>query len=367
MARRKRTASAPPSKPQTATTALSFSSLHARLEFLQHQHQKLLKQIKRKKTELSNFTQQVQEIAREILHQGQPLYEQAHQLDDEIHSLFNEILTKRRLGKSSKQQVEKIYQKLQLSGCITPRFDNSFDPTVSEDELDDERYGSHRDGEGDDFGQEGFFGNHYYSRESGEYSSELDNMTSSRPSRDIRKLFLKLADRFHPDKVSDEKTRERYTEIMKEINIAYKSGDFARLLEIEQQSAKGDNHVDSSQNDQERACQQLELELKLLTEQYEQLKAQLRQSKNTPAGEIVKQYRQAKRAGEDLIEASIEDGKAEIEALEGIRDFVKDFRDKKITLAQFLQGPVSVDPNSQEELEQLLDELFSDFVVVMEV
>ncbi len=365
MARKKRTTSAPSSKSPTATTtALSFSSLHARLEFLQSQHQKLLKQIKRKKTELSNFTEQVQEIAREMLHQGQPLYEQARQLNDEIHSLFEEILTKPRLGKRSKQQIEKIYKSLQLSGCITPRFNNSSAP---DEEFDDERYGFQKDGDDDDFGQEGFFGNNYYSRESAEYSSQLDEMTSSRPSRDIRKLFLKLADRFHPDKVSDEQTRERYTEIMKEINVAYKSGDFARLLEIEQQSAKGDEHVDASQNDQERECQQLELEIKLLTDQYEQIKAQLRESKNTPAGEIVKQYRQAKRAGEDLIEASIEDGKAEIQALEGIRDFVKDFRDKKITLEQFLQGPVSIDPNSQEEFEDLLDELFSDFVVVMNV
>lgn len=368
MARKKRTASAAPAKSATvATTALSFSELHARLEYLKQEQEKLLKQIKRKKTELSNFTEQLQSIAREMLHQGQPLYEQARQLDSEIHTLFKEILTKRHLGKRAKQQVEQIYQMLQIMGRISPRLDDSFESTMNQEEFDNDMPEFDPDAESEEFGEEDFFGRQYQSRQSGEYSFEPDETTASRPSRDIRKLFLKLADRFHPDRVSDKETREHYTEIMKEINIAYKSGDLARLLEIERQSNTEVEQVDLSQNDQERACQQVEIEIKLLTEQYEQLKAQLRQVRNTPAGQIVKQYRQAKRAGEDLIETSVEDGKAEIKGLEEIRNFARDFRDKKITLDQFLQGPVSGNQNSQEELEELLDELFDNFFVVMNI
>jgi hypothetical protein len=367
MARKKRTASAvPPTASTTPATALSFSELHARLEFLQSQRQKILKLIKRKKTELTNFHEQMQAIAREMLHHGQPLYEQARQIDSEIHALFKEILTKRRLGKRSKREVKQIYQILQFSGRITPNFEDSFGQETGQEDFDEEMFGFDNEAEGDDFGQEDFFGQHGHSRQSAEQPpSDFDEVTAKRPSREVRKLFLKLADRFHPDKVTDEKIREHYTEIMKEINVAYKSGDLARLLEIEAQGANGEHQVGSSQNDQERECQRIETEIQLLSVQYEQLKAQVREVRNAPNGEIVKQYRKAKRAGEDPIAASVEDGKAEIESLKELRDFVQDFRDKKITLQQFLQGPSSMSPDSQEEMEELLDALFEDLVVVI--
>lgn len=367
MARKKQTASAvPPSSPTQAVTALSFSELHARLEFLQSQHQKILTLIKRKKTELSNFHEQMQAIAREMLHHGQPLYEQARQIDREIHALFKEILTQRHLGKRSKREIKQIYQILQFTGRITPHVEDFFGQEMGQEDCDEEMFGFDNEAEGEDCGQEDFFGRHNRSRQSAEQPpSDFDEVTAKRPSREVRKLFLKLADRFHPDKVTDEKIREHYTEIMKEINVAYKSGDLARLLEIEAQSAGGEHRVGSSQNDQERECQQIETEIQLLSVQYERLKAQVREVRNTPQGEIVKQYRKAKRAGEDPIADSVEDGKAEIESLKEIRDFVRDFRDKKITLQQFLQGPTSMNPNSQDEMEELLDALFEDLVVVM--
>lgn len=83
--------------------------------------------------------------------------------------------------------------------------------------------------------------NHYY---------ENEDISQPRPSRDLRKIFLKLADKFHPDKASDNETRVFYTEIMKEINIAYQSGDLARLLEIERD--KNQEKIKFSQNDSEK-------------------------------------------------------------------------------------------------------------------
>ncbi|MEH2359676.1 MAG: molecular chaperone DnaJ, partial [Nostoc sp.] len=45
----------PPLSHSTVTTPLALSQLHIRLQFLEKSHQSLLKQIKRKRTELNNF------------------------------------------------------------------------------------------------------------------------------------------------------------------------------------------------------------------------------------------------------------------------------------------------------------------------
>ncbi|MGC1246176.1 MAG: hypothetical protein WA865_08205 [Spirulinaceae cyanobacterium] len=346
MARRKRktpsqtTSTASPSADEST---LSFASLSGRLEFLQQQHKKLLTQIKRRRTELSNLTGQVREVAMEMVAKSSSLYEQLLKIDQEIHNLFDEILTKRRFGKQSKKQIEEVYKTLQLTGRISSRLDPSEHEEMEEDFAPEE----------EDFhssNPRNFFG------EQEELFAETGAEVKGRASKDLRKLFLKLADKFHPDKVADEETQNHHTEVMKEINLAYKNGDYARLLEIESQSNKEDFRA-SAQNEQER---QLEKEIELLTEQLEQLKTELNQVKSTPEGQMVKAYRSAKREGIDIVGNTLEEGQMEIDILEEVRNFVQDFRDRKITIKDFIKGPASASPVVPEELEELLEAMFGE-------
>ncbi|NES71937.1 MAG: J domain-containing protein, partial [Okeania sp. SIO2D1] len=186
-----------------------------------------------------------------------------------------------------------------------------------------------------------------------------------RSSKDIRKLFLKLAAKFHPDKADDDHAKEHHTEIMKEINVAYKNGDFARLMEIERHIQTGNTDNISAENGPERACQQLEKEIAVLNQQLEQLKEELREVKTTPEGEMVKLYRKTEREGENFVDLALEEANTEVTMLEDIRDFVQSFRDKKITIKQFLQGPASVRMREEEELEDLIEQMFGDFITVV--
>jgi len=334
-----------PSTHSADTATLSFASFNARLDYLKKEHKKLLTQLKRKRSELSNFTEQISAIAQEMLQESQPLQQQLYAIDQEIHTLFDEILTKRRFGKNSKRDIKEIYQILQLTGRIS-RNQDSFSKQSSQEDF-------HEDEEFDFDSEEDFFGGNSSSRH--RHSLHNDDVTPNRPSRDVRKVFLRLAERFHPDKVTDEEMRIQYTEIMKEINIAYRSGDFARLLEIDRQSEKGHFKASSSHSNSERACLQLEQEIELLTQQYEDIKAELREVKETPQGKMVKEYRKVQREGENLVNIWLEEIQIELAFLENLRNFVKDFRDKKVTLQQFLQGP----PSSifAEDLEDLMDEM----------
>lgn len=100
--------------------------------------------------------------------------------------------------------------------------------------------------------------------------------------------------------------------MMKAINTAYKSGDFARLLELEQQQTSPEE-VLSAEGDVERQCQQLVQENQRLRDQYEGIKAELRQLRNsTQEGMMVKTHRKAAKEGIDFVEELLLESEAEL-------------------------------------------------------
>ena len=346
-----------PTSKSSPTESLALSSLHARRLALEKEHTWLLKQIKRKRTELKNFLSQMRALATEIFHRGEPLYQKLTDIESEIHALFEEILTKRQFGQQTRKNIREIYQTLQLMGIISPKGEES------ELELD-ELFEADREEE-QEFDQappEDFFsGGRHRRPQFAEPMPETEDFTRPPSSRQIRRTFLRLAAIFHPDKVTDSESQMSHTEIMKEVNRAYKEGDLARLLEIERQHQAGESlSVElSSENDQKRQCERLEIDNQLLTDQYERLKQELRLVRNTPEGEMVQDYRACMRNGLDPIEEMLADASAQIQGVEKIRNFVRDFRDKKMTVKEFLRGPAGLTPKSAEEMEEILDNLLS--------
>lgn len=201
---------------RTTTTTLAPSTVHVRLEGLEGQHQRLLTQIKKKRTELNNFVEQMRSIATQIYQRTTPKFQKINALDEEIHALFNEILTKKKLAKQTKHKIEQIYHNLQVAGIISQKVDDE------EDTEFDELF---------EFNEEEKEIPHEYRQQEPELESPSAARTEE--SKKIRSYFLRLAEIFHPDKAIDNETQMRHTEIMKEINKAYQEGDLARLLEIE--------------------------------------------------------------------------------------------------------------------------------------
>lgn len=62
-----------------------------------------------------------------------------------------------------------------------------------------------------------------------------DEVVASAPRGDdsLRGLFRRLAETLHPDKVQDPDIKVARTEVMKQVTVAYREGDLARLLELE--------------------------------------------------------------------------------------------------------------------------------------
>lgn len=332
----------------TATATLAPSQVHLRLEGLEIEHQKLLKQIKKKRTELDKFIEQMRTVATEVYGRATPNIQKIAVIDKEIHAIFNEIIKNKKLNKQNKKKVEEIYRSLQYAEIISPQ------PIELEEIEIEEKF----DGD-EEFNKSNQSHQHYYYQSDTEAQSASASRSES--SKKIRHIFLRLAEVFHPDKASDSETQERHTEIMKEINRAYTEGDLARLLEIEQQYQVGEQIDSSSEDDLSRKCLRIEQQNGVLKTQFESLKKSLREAKKTPQGGMVTDFRKFRKQGVEPLDTITEQLENQINIISQIRDYAQDFNQSKISVKQFLQGPEILRSLQQEMMDELLEDMFDDF------
>jgi chaperonin cofactor prefoldin len=331
----------------TSADGLAISDLRIRLEFLERDNAKLLKQIEKKRTELNNLLDRIREIGVEVAHRSAPILKQIYEFDEKIHAVFTEIFNGRKLGKQSRKNIEKIYYTLQISGLISPHAL----PSDGTDEPEDP------DGE-DDWDAEDVFGRQQRSI----FDADTESPQIDRDElKKIRQLFLRLADVFHPDKTLDEQDREYRTEVMKEINQAYQAGDLAKLLAIEKKHQMGEIIDRDSEDDLTRRCARIEQENEFLNSQFANLKQEIRQTKNTPEGAIVTEFKKLSKSGVDPIGEMVAETQSQIKVMAEIHEFVTDFRDKRMTIKDFMRGPAVFQQMQQVSAEELLMELFGQF------
>ncbi len=333
----------------TSATSLVLSELHIRLKALEKEQQSLEKQIRKKRTELDNFVEIQHSLVTEMLTRTTPIFKKMSSVDQEVHTLFEEIFTTKKFGKKTEKQIKAVYRNLQSAGIISPK-------VVQEEEYTEDEIFETNEQE-NDFSQE--YQKHYSQYQSAPQDWESPSASRTDESRKIRTCFLRLAEIFHPDKATGE-VQIRHTEIMKEINQAYQNGDLARLLEIERQYEVGESIDHNSQDDLSRKCNILEQQNQILKNQYNKLKNELRSVKNTPEGGMVSEYRKALKNKIDIIAQMLSEIESQIQVISEIRDFVKDFRESKITIKDFVAGPAVLHSLKEEMMEDLLDQMFDD-------
>jgi murein DD-endopeptidase MepM/ murein hydrolase activator NlpD len=311
--------SRPRPQPSPETVSLALPTFHERLAELELEHGRLLARIHKKRRELENFVVQIRSLANRIYLKIESSYQKRSEIDREIHQHFQEILHRDTLGRQSRQKIEKAYRTLQVIGMIGVPPDEE-DPDAELDEMFEEPADSPRVPEGE---------------------GEAGPARKSEEGKKIRRTFLRLAENFHPDKVTDVETRARHTEIMKELNRAYRENDLARMLEIERKHLEGTEIAPDARSEIERRCELLEEQNQILKLQHENLKKELRAVKNSPEGALVADYRQAARANSDLVAKIEEEVGRELEELGRIRDLVRDFKDSQLSLNNFLRELLS--------------------------
>jgi hypothetical protein len=325
------------------THPLAISDLRIRLEFLERDNQKLLGKIEKKRTELHNLIDRIGEIAIEVSQRSAPVLQQLLELDLKLHAVFAEIFTGRKLGKQTRQNVETIYANLQAAGLISPardrdcqRENDSFTPDDPADEPDWE----------------------WGDRQSPSIFEDDSPKLDRDELKKIRQIFLRLAEVFHPDKVTDDDLAKYHTEVMQEINQAYQSGDLAKLLAIEKKHRMGEIIDLNNQDELTQRCARIEQENEFLTNQFAQIKLELRLTKNTQQGAMAAEYRKLTKAGYDPIGEIIAETESQVQTVSEVYQFITDFRDRRITIKDFMKGPAIF----QEMRQMSEEEIFIEFL-----
>ena len=257
----------------------------------------------------------------------QPLIEKCRELDVKLHEVFAQLVSEQSsLGKRARQRVQTCYESLQISGFLSDRrpepdlgaFADMFSSSCS-----------------DAAGANGFSP---FANEGQTSCSELHKGRDRQASRD---LFRKLAEQLHPDKChscEDLDDRLRREDAMKEASVAYREGDLCRLMTIEQAWLLGRAVPRATSSvDLDARCQDMKARLADLMEQERTLKRDLRELKQVPEMNLL---RDIKRFGEEeVFERLAEDMQAEADELSESLTFAKKFAAQRITLEQFLRGP----------------------------
>ncbi len=78
------------SSEKESSKSLGLSSFHERRSGLEEEHQWLLKQIKRKRTELKNFLDQMREIGMEVFRRVSPIQERRRNIRNDVRRIIRD-------------------------------------------------------------------------------------------------------------------------------------------------------------------------------------------------------------------------------------------------------------------------------------
>jgi hypothetical protein len=323
------------------------SPLQQRLDKLIKDHDRLLRDIRKKQAQLSLAHGLVVEVSDRLLIELTPLRHRFGVLLREIQSSFDGLLAPdSRLNRRDKVKVRRVYMEicedLGLDELAPRQPDES--PTASSDGSSSggrsgARPGKQRGGDHSSYdrtssandGSDGFG--------QGTLGGYSANKPSENKASTLRALFRRLAIAFHPDKVQDENDKQSRTTLMKDVTTAYESGDLARLMELERRHLAQlpfDDDVES-QNRREKdltvANSELRRQAKAVADEFKDL------CNGLPFHVDLKASNARDRALMEL-DRFIKSCREEEVAVTRVRDFVRAFVTGQMSAAAFEAGPV---------------------------
>lgn len=344
-------------KPRTSASnaqgQLELREPTSRVLALMRERDKLLAKIARKKQSLEKEMASIAELQAHVarVQDGmRPLMEEGLKVDQEIHQLFANLLAKGRLKAKERSLVRKVYDQLQSDGVITP----------SPDAVDDDVFDWLQDDP-----------EPYSSAEHHPPPGSPDHVAAARRpalkgASSLRDIFRRLAVAIHPDRSQTDEDREHRTEAMKEVTRAYRDGDLARLLELENAWLAEEKTSVAAHDETEHRCANLERTNRELKKQLRDLENELRTLKSSLPVLAADELGLRRKDSAARVEAMMAETEAGISGLCQLRDFVRSFADGKITLDEFVVGPEGGSDCAEQEdsdmdladLDAFLDDIF---------
>jgi hypothetical protein len=321
-----------------------MSETSMRLRMVVEEHDQLLMLVARRRNELDRVEQEIRAAVTRVAGHMGPLAEEAQRLDEAIHRMLEALASAKQRARRERNQIRRVHRDLQRMGVISPRETAATGnaPDFGEFAEDDGRCRCHDD-------QAGFL------------APEIVAVNQTEQGA-LRDLFRRLADALHPDKVQDEQDKAIRTEVMKEITVAYRERDFARLVEIERTWAAAPVDDDDRGDEVERRIAVLVKTNLELRKQVRGLERELRRLRNSQPGQLSRDLKRSDRAGGGVagVVGPVEE---DLQELRRVHDHVQAFQEGKIGLPEFLEGPA--DPDDEVDESVIFGEMLSEFLTLM--
>jgi hypothetical protein len=325
--------SSPDREPSRALT-LRHSPARQRLSTLEREHERLLREIRKKKLARDASEDTARDAARAFDARLGPLREALCAATREMQAMLASLLgAGSRLNRRDKARVRRAYGHL-----LSER--DAADESSSADEEHEPHAGAG----------------------ARRPSPQGDAGYSAPKPKDqgpclLRSLFRKLALALHPDKEQDPAQRATLTSVMKEVTRAYEIGDVARLVELERSWLAAPVPCEH-EADLERNTQLLLQANQELRRQLRALSAELKSLRDSVLALGPLRGTRSKGAGDGAQEWLLAELERELLEMQVLRDFARSFLSGDVSLSEFLLGPPSLLDDHFDRVEQFLGDTF---------
>jgi heterodisulfide reductase subunit C len=276
------------------------------LKELQKKKEKVTKSIKTTKTKIETLQIEAESATKSMMNGMQRMADLSI-LAKEIKSLLKDLKKKVKLSRKDKDELEEVITHGILED-ITDDLDDAFaqTPFGSAENFNSRQFNAEE--RANDFTDE------FNRQRRQEMFGEFIVKPTEAEQQAIRKVYVHLAGRFHPDKADGEAELKLFHDLMQSINGAYQRGDLDELLEIQKRFVDYKT-ADAGTSDYDipildvldEQILRYRNELNLLESQNLRLKEELKNLKNSGLGEIVKHSKHSEKQGNGSA-SDLEDG-----------------------------------------------------------
>ena len=263
--------------------------LETQLLALQRKKLQLNKKIQQVKTNLDKLKKEIMAIQTQVSLKVSDIMRNMEVLRNEVVSLCKELAKSKKLSKSERKDVQEFER--EFAG-------QSFFPDDMEEFI--------RERNKNNQGEQGF-----------KFFDKF-NVAPQEPEKfDIRKIYLRLASQFHPDRSRTKEQEKHLHELMTSINEAYKNYDMETLLRIQAEYCNSDvsncSDIGSLRNEPdckeklEAAIDRTKKEIEFLTSQSKRLTEEAKGINKSEPGQMMAKKLQAEKEGKDGLAALIAD------------------------------------------------------------
>ncbi len=264
------------------------------LKELQKKRDKITKSIQLTKTKIEEWQIGIDLATKEMMN-GMARMADLSKLAKELKTMLKDLKKKIKLSRKDKDELNQVFDGATLDE-MTDDVDDAFARTP---------YGTAEGFQNGRFDNEDRFTDEFNRQRRQQMFDPFAVKPDEAEQQAIRKVFVGLAGRFHPDKAENEAESKLFHDLMQSINNAYQRGDMAELLDIKtrfaayQTSDAGTSDYDIQILDAlDEQILRYRNEVSLLDAQIVRLKAELKNLKDSDLGNLVKQNKQAERFGD---------------------------------------------------------------------